>query len=56
MGFSYSDTNPDRVYNDTQTALDTLEALKQFFVRFPEHVPSPFYVTGESYGGTWLTD
>ena len=37
-----------------QTAFDNHEALKDFFVGFPEFAENDFYVTGESYAGIYV--
>ena len=38
----------------SQTAFDNHEALKDFFVGFPEFAGNDFYVTGESYAGIYV--
>lgn len=40
--------------NDVQTAHDNLEAIKHWFQRFPAYKPNDFFVTGESYAGTYV--
>lgn len=55
VGYSYSEDFEDLQHlNDNQTAADNLEALKQFFALYPEHKKSPFFVSGESYGGVYV--
>lgn len=51
VGFSYSDA-PDADYacNDDSTATDSLNAIMDFFEKFPELKNRDFFVTGESYG------
>lgn len=33
---------------------DALEALKQWYVKFPEYLPNQLFVSGESYGGIYV--
>ena len=55
VGFSYCTSGSSSCVNtDESTAQDTYEALLAFFVRFPALAARPFYVTGESYAGTYL--
>ncbi|KAL9684134.1 hypothetical protein QQ045_021568 [Rhodiola kirilowii] len=53
VGFSYSD---NMVYNtgDSQTASDTHTFLIKWFQKYPEFLPNPFYVAGESYAGVYV--
>lgn len=45
VGFSYSDTPSDYyTANDTRTADDAFQFLKQWFVDFPEYKNYKFYV------------
>lgn len=43
-------------YNDSNTASDSLAALKDFFSKFPEYRKSRFYISGESYAGKYIPD
>ncbi|KAI6191132.1 Lysosomal protective protein [Aphelenchoides bicaudatus] len=54
VGFSFADSNQDQVYNDTQTALDNVAALRSFLDLFGDFKKRPFFVTGESYGGVYV--
>lgn len=60
-GFSYQvnstgQFNPDNI-EYTQTSAEAMEQvwllLEQFYQVFPEYLPAPFYITGESYGGLY---
>jgi carboxypeptidase C (cathepsin A) len=55
VGFSKTGTNPNNIKaNDYTTADDNYNALKQFFVEFPEYKARDFYISGESYGGVYV--
>jgi carboxypeptidase C (cathepsin A) len=46
-GVGYSiNTDPTYVHNDKNTAQDTMDALVDFFAKFPEYLPNPFYISG----------
>jgi hypothetical protein len=34
------------VYNESRTAMDSVGAIKQFYIRFPELVKNNFWITG----------
>ncbi|XP_793259.4 lysosomal protective protein [Strongylocentrotus purpuratus] len=53
VGFSYSPSG-DIKTNDDKVAEDNFQALKNFFVKFPEYLNNTFYLTGESYGGIYI--
>lgn len=55
VGFS-NDTNATIASNsnDLQTAHDNLAAVLAWFERFPAYRNNEFYVTGESYAGTYV--
>jgi len=54
VGFSYV-TNPDDIKsNDLLSAQENLEALLEWFVRYPELKQNDFYIAGESYAGIYV--
>jgi len=54
VGFSYCTGAGLCENTDESTAQDTYEAIVAFFERFPQLAARPFFVTGESYAGTYL--
>lgn len=53
-GFSYSDDNEDRCFDEDCVANDMLDFLEAFMDARPELAGKPFYVTGESYAGHYV--
>ena len=53
-GYSFTKSEQGYVRDEDEVARDLYSMLTQFFQVFPEYVPSPFYVTGESYGGKYV--
>jgi serine carboxypeptidase-like clade IV len=53
-GFSYIHDGA-YVHNETQVAEDVHTALKFFLAKYPQYAKMPFYVTGESYGGHYVS-
>lgn len=51
-GFSFTEGGFAR--NQTKVGEDLYQALKQFFLLFPELQSNEFYVTGESYAGKYV--
>ncbi|CAD5227832.1 unnamed protein product [Bursaphelenchus okinawaensis] len=51
VGFS---TGTNITYSDDLTAEDNLEALSEWFKRFPAYQNHEFYLAGESYGGVYI--
>lgn len=56
VGFSYidSDMKYDKIINDDITAEDNLNALIDFFKKFPSYKNNDFYISGESYAGIYI--
>lgn len=56
VGFS-SDTNPEIIYNDRQTADDCFVAIKDFLWNVaPQFKNRVLYITGQSYAGKYVPD
>lgn len=53
-GFSYSEDDRDRCYDETCVADDMLDFLQEFFLARPELQGRDFFVTGESYAGHYV--
>lgn len=53
-GFSYSEDDRDRCYDETCVSNDMLDFLEAFFEAKPALKGRPFYVTGESYAGHYV--
>lgn len=54
VGFSVNN-DPNYIYNDTNTANDTLFALLDFFNNTgANYKTNPLYITGESYAGMYI--
>jgi len=54
VGFSRGQTTADKIHNDISSSYDFLEALKSFYVKFPEFVGRDLYISGESYAGIYV--
>ncbi len=56
VGFSYSDTPSDyTTVGDARTANDSLAFLLGFMELHPEYAKNEFWISGESYGGHYVT-
>lgn len=53
-GFSYSDDDRDRCYDEECVSNDMLDFLQAFFAAIPELQGRDFFVTGESYAGHYV--
>ena len=54
VGFSYRENSEDYETSDDQTAKDNHEAIRSFFLKFPQFKSNAFFVTGESYAGIYV--
>ena len=54
VGFSIAGTDDDWLHSDYSTSLDLIEALKDFYTKFPTLVNNDLYVSGESYAGIYV--
>jgi len=54
-GFSYVDNPSGYVHNETQIADEMYNFLQQFFTKHKELAALPFFITGESYGGHYVS-
>ena len=54
VGYSIAGTPEDLQQNDMTQSEDALEALKQWYAKFPEYKANKFFVSGESYGGIYV--
>ncbi|GAB6023871.1 hypothetical protein CHUAL_008609 [Chamberlinius hualienensis] len=54
VGFSYADDSSLIATDDEQVAVDNYAALASFFAKFPEYLPNPMFIVGESYGGIYV--
>ncbi|KAF5201880.1 Serine carboxypeptidase [Thalictrum thalictroides] len=54
VGLSYSDNLDDYDTGDIKTAADTHTFLLKWFEQYPEFLPNPFYIAGESYAGVYV--
>ncbi|XAR60886.1 Carboxypeptidase C [Bertholletia excelsa] len=54
VGFSYSANESDYITGDLKTASDSHNFLLKWFELYPEFLPNPFFITGESYAGVYV--
>ena len=54
VGFSYADKLLGCAHDDNSTALDNLEAVKEFYALFPEFKSNKAWISGESYAGIYI--
>ena len=55
VGYSYN-LEENYTHNDHNTAQDNLNALVDFFKKFPEYQNRSFWIAGESYAGRYIPD
>ncbi|XP_048138203.1 serine carboxypeptidase-like 20 [Rhodamnia argentea] len=54
VGLSYSKNSSDYQTGDIKTALDSHTFLLKWFKLYPEFLPNPFFIAGESYAGIYV--
>jgi carboxypeptidase C (cathepsin A) len=54
VGFSYAKTQKEMNHSDTSSSKDGFAALQLFYSEFPEYVSNDLFLSGESYGGTYI--
>ena len=54
VGFSKGSAADMKGINDDTTSSDNRDALKAFFVKFPQYLFNGLYVSGESYAGIYV--
>ena len=54
VGFTVATTDDSMSHNDLTQSEDALEAIKSFFLKFPEFIKNDLYISGESYGGIYV--
>ncbi|CAL0302828.1 unnamed protein product [Lupinus luteus] len=54
VGFSYSKNKTDYNTGDFQTASDTHHFLLEWFKLYPEFLPNPLFISGESFAGIYV--
>ena len=54
VGWSVAGTDADLDTNDMVQSQDAINALRDWFVKFPEYLPNDLFVSGESYGGIYV--
>lgn len=54
VGFSIARTTEAFSHNDMSQSEDAMAALLDFYKKFPEYLPNPLFVSGESYAGIYV--
>jgi len=52
VGFSIGGAN-DWNFTDMTQSIDLFASVQYFFTQFPEFLPNPLWITGESYAGVY---
>lgn len=53
VSYSYAERDVDYSFNDDAFSKDAMVFLKQFFEDWKEWLPSPLFISGQSYGGIY---
>ena len=53
VGWSHG-TKADLVSDDYSSSVDSINALKNWYVKFPEFKKNELYISGESYAGVYV--
>uniref|UniRef100_A0A7S3K994 Carboxypeptidase n=1 Tax=Euplotes crassus TaxID=5936 RepID=A0A7S3K994_EUPCR len=54
VGYSFARNKEDMESNDLQSSHENLQALKQFYKKFPEYQENDLFISGESYAGIYV--
>lgn len=46
VGFSYTDEPSGLIHDDNKTQAENLEAMLNFYAKYPEYLNRPLYLTG----------
>jgi cathepsin A (carboxypeptidase C) len=53
VGYSYAQNQEDLYNNDNSISEDLFRVIEQFYKGFPEYLPNPLFIGGNSYGGIY---
>ncbi|KDO17762.1 hypothetical protein SPRG_16804 [Saprolegnia parasitica CBS 223.65] len=54
VGFSYTTSDKDDDHNQVDVGRNIYAFLQEFLAKHPKYAKSPFFITGESYGGHYV--
>lgn len=54
VGWSYAGKDSDLDTNDMVQSQDAMNALRDWYTKFPEYLANELFVSGESYGGIYV--